>query len=131
MVAKSKTQFIISPTIAVSMRFPTIKLQELVILCETYGDKRSKFIARAAYRQAKRVLANKLPFYEPVKEGPLRDPSMVMSTIVVAMRQSYLDLVEQACKRLHHKLSLFIVWSALAELHRYQEVGPDQLSFGL
>ena len=130
-MSKAKTIFVQPPTVTVSIRFPSAKLQELVALCETYGDKRSKFIARAAYRQAKRVLANKLPLYEPISKGPLRDPSVMVSTIVVAMRQNYVDLIEQACKRLRQKLSLFVVWSALAELAHYQEVGPDQLSFGL
>ena len=76
------------------------------------ADNRSRFMARCARKQARRILKGKTPLYLPYD---LEDDSSV-TTITVSLDSDDELLVEAACTRINNKTSPFIVQAVIAEL---------------
>ena len=102
---------------SVSIRIGVTCLDRINQFCEDVNnrvDSRSEFMGFCAARQANRIIAGKAPSYVKLTEASTEDIETTTITISLSKRRE--ELIEQACHRTKHKLSLFIVWATMAEL---------------
>ena len=98
---------------AVSVRIDQSLLDVIDAHCQSQSVKRSRYMAQCAVKQAKRINKGKKPLY---LENDIEPENPTTITVSLSARRE--ELIQEACAKVNHKISTFIVWATQANLEQ-------------